>query len=121
MSRGGGGRGGRGGGRGGFGGANNPPPMGLTFADLQNLSREATELYPVCCRIPLLWNNSFIDLEFSGIQPMRVPVFTEPSDEEKKIAELQLGIAARLRTSQYYIVEKTKSTGKDMLVQRFRS
>lgn len=49
MSRGGGGRGGRGGGRGAFGGANNPPPMGLTFADLQNLSREATELYPVCC------------------------------------------------------------------------
>ncbi len=43
-----GGRGGRGGGRGGFGGANNPPPMGLTFADLQNLSREATVLYPVC-------------------------------------------------------------------------
>ena len=51
---------------------------------------------------------------------MRVPVFTEPSDEEKKIAELQLGIAARLRTSQYYIVEKTKSTGKNMLVQRFQ-
>lgn len=51
MSRGGGrgGRGGRGGGRGGFGGASNLPPMGLTFADLQNLSREATALYPVCC------------------------------------------------------------------------
>lgn len=51
---------------------------------------------------------------------MRVPVFTEPSDEEKKIAELQLGIAARLRTSQYYIVEKTKSTGNKMLVHRFQ-
>lgn len=60
MSRGGGGRGGRGGGRGGFGGANNPPPMGLTFADLQNLSREATELYPVCCRIPLSSMEQFI-------------------------------------------------------------
>ena len=50
MSRGG-GRGGRGGGRGGrggFGGANNLPPMGLTFADIQNLSREATAMYPVC-------------------------------------------------------------------------
>lgn len=48
MSRGGRG-GGRGrGGRGGFGGlSGNVPPMGLTFADLQNLSREATELYPV--------------------------------------------------------------------------
>ena len=50
MSRGGGrgGRGGRGGGRGGFNSASNPPPMGLTFADIQNLSREATALYPVC-------------------------------------------------------------------------
>ncbi|KIK02375.1 hypothetical protein K443DRAFT_677612, partial [Laccaria amethystina LaAM-08-1] len=72
--------------------------MGLTFADLQNLSREATELYP----------------------PMRVPVFTEPSDEEKKIAELQLGIAARLRTSQYYIVEKTKSTELPRYSDKYR-
>lgn len=50
-----GGRGGRGGVRGGFGGANNPPPMGLTFADLQNLSREATALYPVRCFINSLF------------------------------------------------------------------
>lgn len=49
MSRGrGGGRGGRGGGRGGFGGAQTLPPMGLTFADIQNLSRDPTQLYPVC-------------------------------------------------------------------------
>jgi hypothetical protein len=50
MSRGGGrgGRGWRGGGRGGFGGASNLPPMGLSFADIQNLSREASALYPVC-------------------------------------------------------------------------
>ena len=50
MSRGGsrGGRGWRGGGRGGFGGASNLPPMGLTFTDIQNLSREASALYPVC-------------------------------------------------------------------------
>ena len=50
MSRGGGrgGRGFRGGGRGGFGGASNLPPMGLSFADIQNLSREASALYPVC-------------------------------------------------------------------------
>ena len=46
MSRGG-GRGWRGG-RGGFGGASNLPPMGLSFADIQNLSREASALYPVC-------------------------------------------------------------------------
>jgi len=43
---------GRGGGRGGFGGrpsfgANNPPPMGLTFADIQAISREQGALYPV--------------------------------------------------------------------------
>ncbi|PPR06830.1 hypothetical protein CVT26_003856 [Gymnopilus dilepis] len=91
MSRGG-GRGGRGGGRGGrggFGGANNLPPMGLTFADIQNLSREATAMYP----------------------SRELPVFTEPSDDEKKIAQLQLGFATRLRKSQYYIVEKTKTTG----------
>jgi DNA-directed RNA polymerase III subunit RPC7 len=40
------------GGRGGFGGrsslvANNPPPMGLTFADIQAMSREQSALYPV--------------------------------------------------------------------------
>ncbi len=48
MSRGGrgGGRGRGGGGRGGFG-ASNLPPMGLSFADIQNMSREATQLYPV--------------------------------------------------------------------------
>lgn len=48
MSRGG-GRGRRGGafgGRGGFG-ANNLPPMGLTFSDVQNMSREENEMYPV--------------------------------------------------------------------------
>lgn len=43
---------GRGGGRGGFGGrpsfgANNPPPMGLTSADIQAMSREQSALYPV--------------------------------------------------------------------------
>ena len=43
----GGGRGWRGGSGGGFGGASNSP-MGLSFADLQNLSREVSALYPVC-------------------------------------------------------------------------
>jgi len=38
------GRGGRGGGR---GGAATLPPMGLSFADIQNLSRDPTQLYPV--------------------------------------------------------------------------
>jgi hypothetical protein len=54
MSRGGGGRGGGRGGRGGFGGGTALPPMGLSFADIQNLSREATALYPVRGRIKFL-------------------------------------------------------------------
>jgi DNA-directed RNA polymerase III subunit RPC7 len=46
-------RGGRGATRGGFGarggfGTSNPPPMGLTFADVQAMSREQSALYPVC-------------------------------------------------------------------------
>jgi hypothetical protein len=50
-------RAGRGGGRGGFGGrntfgANNPPPMGLTFADIQAISREQSALYPVRLHSP---------------------------------------------------------------------
>lgn len=53
MSRGG-GRGGGRGGRGGFGGGATLPPMGLSFADIQNLSREATAMYPVCRRIYLV-------------------------------------------------------------------
>lgn len=44
--RGGRGRGGFGRGRGGFGGGS-MPPMGLTFADIQSLSREEDPLYPV--------------------------------------------------------------------------
>ncbi|KIM46689.1 hypothetical protein M413DRAFT_260809 [Hebeloma cylindrosporum] len=100
MSRGGGGRGGRGGGRGrgGFGGASSLPPMGLTFADLQNLSREATALYPA----------------------MRVPVATEPTKDEKRIAELQLGFAERMRKSQYYVVERTKTTELERYSDKYR-
>ena len=40
-----------------------------------------------------------------------LPVLTEYSEEEKRIAELQAGFASRLRKSAYYIVEPTKSTG----------
>ena len=45
-------RGGRWGGRGGGFGGRELPPMGLTFADIQSMSREAAELYPV--RLPSL-------------------------------------------------------------------
>ncbi|KAF9522792.1 DNA-directed RNA polymerase III, subunit Rpc31 [Crepidotus variabilis] len=93
-----GGRGGRGGGRGGFGGANNPPPMGLSFTDLQNLSREATALYP----------------------PTNLPVFSEPSSNEAKIAELQLSYAARLRRSPYYVIERTKTTELERYSDKYR-
>ncbi|KAF9450620.1 hypothetical protein P691DRAFT_788922 [Macrolepiota fuliginosa MF-IS2] len=100
MSRGrGGGRGGRGGARGGFsGGASTLPPMGLTFADIQNLSRDPTQLYP----------------------QRHLPVFTEPSPEEKLIAELQLGFVNRLRESPYYIQERTKTADLPRYSDKYR-
>ncbi|KDR79998.1 hypothetical protein GALMADRAFT_222924 [Galerina marginata CBS 339.88] len=99
MSRGG-GRGGWGGrgGRGGFGGGATVPPMGLSYAEMQNLPREATALYPV----------------------MAMPVFTEPSNDEKQIAQLQLGFAARLRKSQYYVVEKKRTTELERYSDKYR-
>lgn len=42
---------------------------------------------------------------------MRPPIMTEASEKEKRIAQLQIGFASRLRKSEYYIVESTKSTG----------
>ena len=97
---------GRGGGRGGFG-AGNPPPMGLSFADIQAISREATEMYPVC-HIPTF----HLSHRFNAhLKTRELPVFTEFSAEEKKISQLQTGFATRLRASPYYIVEVTKSTG----------
>ncbi|KAI9465726.1 DNA-directed RNA polymerase III, subunit Rpc31 [Lactarius psammicola] len=97
-------RGGRAATRGGFGarggfGTNNPPPMGLTFADVQAMSREQSALYP-----PL----------------ESLPVLTEYSEEEKRICELQLGFAARLRKSAYYVTEVVKSTGRSFHVRAHR-
>ncbi|ETW78090.1 hypothetical protein HETIRDRAFT_325316 [Heterobasidion irregulare TC 32-1] len=104
MSRG--GRGGRGGGRGGFGGggrggfgAGNLPPMGLTFADIQSMSREQSALYPA---VEVL------------------PVLTEYSDAEKAICERQIGFAIRLKTSRYYITEHTKSTELERYSDKYR-
>ncbi|KAF9078823.1 DNA-directed RNA polymerase III, subunit Rpc31 [Rhodocollybia butyracea] len=74
---------GRGAGRGGFGGFN--LPVGVSLADLQG---KATALYP----------------------PMRPPVMTEPTEQEKRIAQLQIGFTSRLRKSEYYVAESTKST-----------
>lgn len=42
---------------------------------------------------------------------MNVPIPSDITDEEKRIAEVQIGFAARLRRSPYYIIEKSKSTG----------
>ncbi|KAG5635241.1 hypothetical protein H0H81_011957 [Sphagnurus paluster] len=72
--------------------------MGLSFADIQNLSREATAMYP----------------------PRSIPVFTEPTPQELRIAELQMGFASRLRKSQYYVVEKTKSTELPRYSDKYR-
>lgn len=41
-----------------------------------------------------------------------LPVLTEYTEEERQISELQLGFAARLRRSQYYVVEPSRSTGE---------
>ncbi|EKM57641.1 uncharacterized protein PHACADRAFT_251378 [Phanerochaete carnosa HHB-10118-sp] len=104
MSRGGrgGGRGGRGGlgGRGGFGGGATLPPMGLTFADIQNMSRDESQLYPSLDPLPLL---------------------TEYSEEEREIAQLQIGFATRLRRSAYYVIETTKSTDLPRYSDKYRS
>jgi len=72
--------------------------MGLSFADLQNLSREATAMYP----------------------PMRVPVLSEFTSEETRIAELQMGFASRLRKSQYYVVERSKSSELPRYSDKYR-
>ncbi|QRV76784.1 DNA-directed RNA polymerase III subunit RPC31 [Ceratobasidium sp. AG-Ba] len=96
MSRG--GRGGFGGGRGGFGGAANMPPMGLSFADIQSLSREPTALYPPMDPLPLL---------------------SSVTEEEKEIIALQDGVVARLRASPYYIVEPEKKEEESRYSDRF--
>ncbi|KDQ58398.1 hypothetical protein JAAARDRAFT_34187 [Jaapia argillacea MUCL 33604] len=108
MSRGGrgGGRGGFGGGRGGggggksmFAGSSNAPPMGLSFADIQAMSREATALYPPMDPLPSL---------------------TEYTPDEKTISDLQTGFITRMRKSPYYIVETTKSTELPRYSDKYR-
>lgn len=45
-------------------------------------------------------------------QPLEpLPLLNEYNEDEKRIAELQIGFATRLRKSAYYIVETTKTTG----------
>ncbi|KAJ7078080.1 DNA-directed RNA polymerase III, subunit Rpc31 [Mycena epipterygia] len=94
--------GGRGrGGGGGWGrgrGAFAAPPMGLTHADLQNMSREATAMYP----------------------PMIPPVLTDFTEDEKRIAAYQVAFAQRMRKSAYYVVENTKSTELPRYSDKYR-
>ena len=40
-------------------------------------------------------------------------MLTEPSEDEKRICQLQNAFTTRLRRSQYYIVEPTKTNGED--------
>ncbi|KAK7681411.1 hypothetical protein QCA50_015503 [Cerrena zonata] len=72
--------------------------MGLTFADIQNMSKEGTALYP----------------------EMEVPLLNEYTEDEKRIAELQLGFSARLRKSAYYITELTKSNELPRYSDKYR-
>ncbi|KAG9221769.1 hypothetical protein CCMSSC00406_0006712 [Pleurotus cornucopiae] len=62
--------------------------MGLTFADIQTMSREGTALYPP--RNPL-------------------PVLEALKPSEKRVYELQIGFETRLRQSEYYLVENVVS------------
>ncbi|KAH9932902.1 DNA-directed RNA polymerase III, subunit Rpc31 [Fomitopsis serialis] len=72
--------------------------MGLTFADIQSLSREETALYPT-------------------YDPL--PVLSEYSEDERRIAELQIGFATRLRQSAYYVVEPTKTQSRSVELPRY--
>ncbi|KAJ7185487.1 DNA-directed RNA polymerase III, subunit Rpc31 [Mycena filopes] len=72
--------------------------MGLTHADIQNMSRDPTALYP----------------------PMIPPVLTEFTEDEKKIAAYQMGFAQRMRKSAYYVVEATKSTDLQRYSDKYR-
>ncbi|VDC00194.1 unnamed protein product [Peniophora sp. CBMAI 1063] len=91
-------RGGRGGGRGGFGG-NNPPPMGLTFQDIQALNREEDALYP----------------------PMEnVPTLSSYTAAERRICEIQSTFTERLRKSAYWVVEPRKASDLEHYSDRHR-
>ncbi|KAI9567466.1 DNA-directed RNA polymerase III, subunit Rpc31 [Boletus coccyginus] len=73
--------------------------MGLTFADIQAISREADALYP-------------------PLDPL--PVLSDFSAEEKKISELQTGFITRLRQSPYYVVETVKSNELERYSDKYR-
>ncbi|KAA1472510.1 hypothetical protein DENSPDRAFT_778213 [Dentipellis sp. KUC8613] len=73
--------------------------MGLTFADIQGMSREQSALYPAMESLPVL---------------------TEYSEDEKRICELQIGFADRLRKSAFYITEPKKSTELERYSDKYR-
>jgi len=74
-------------------------PIGITYADLQQMSREATPLYP-------------------PLDPM--PVLTQITEQEKAICQLQVGVATRLRNSAYYIMEDKSAHELERYSDRFR-
>ncbi|KZS87277.1 hypothetical protein SISNIDRAFT_419887 [Sistotremastrum niveocremeum HHB9708] len=73
--------------------------MGLTFADLQAISKEETGLFPPMDPLPIL----------TSIKP-----------EELEILDLQRGFVKRLRQSQYYLVETVKSTDLPRYSDKYR-
>ncbi|KAH9996712.1 DNA-directed RNA polymerase III, subunit Rpc31 [Russula compacta] len=73
--------------------------MGLTFADIQAMSREQSALYP-------------------PLEPL--PVLTEYSEEERRLCDLQRGFATRLRKSAYYVTEVTKATELERYADKYR-
>ncbi|KAK7044571.1 DNA-directed RNA polymerase III, subunit Rpc31 [Favolaschia claudopus] len=90
--------GGRGRGWGRGRGAFSAPPAGLTHADMQNIHREKTEMYPA----------------------MLPPVLSDYTEEEKKIAAFQIGFANRMRKSPYWVVEAAKSTDLPRYSDKYR-
>ncbi|KAN0116169.1 DNA-directed RNA polymerase III subunit Rpc31 domain containing protein [Russula decolorans] len=73
--------------------------MGLTFADIQAISREQSVLYP-----PL----------------ESLPTLTEYSEEEKHICGLQRRFSARLRRSPYFVTQVTKSAELERYADKYR-
>jgi len=74
-------------------------PIGVTFADLEAMSKEATPLYP-------------------PLDPM--PVLSALSDTEREMCRLQVAVATRLRTSAYYTVEERKADELERYSDRFK-
>jgi len=74
------------------------PPMGLSFTEINSLSKEPAALYPL----------------------MDIPALSEITDDERRTWKHQDELAARLRRSAYYIIEETKSKELPRFSDKYR-